>query len=100
MRKLLVALVVLLAVAAAPAVQAKRPPDRMTTDRGIVLRVRINMLQLRELDGSRQTFRVAGSTIVTLDGHPAVVLDLQPGDVAYVDHYGPQPAFRVRAFTR
>ena len=100
MRKLLVALVVLLALAVAPTVEAKRPPARMTTDRGIVVRVRINMVQLRELDGSRQIFRLTGSTIVTLDGHPAVVLDLQPGDVAYVDHYGLQPAFRIRAFTR
>ena len=96
MRKLLVALLVVLVLA--PVGQAAAA--RRVTDRGIVLRVRINGLVLRELDGSQHGFRISGSTIVTLDGHPATILDLQRGDIAYVDHFGKQPAFRVRAFTR
>ena len=104
MRKVLLAILVVLALAVAPAVEAKgRPPAKVTTDRGIVLRVRINGLQLRELDGSVRYFRVGPSTVVTLDGHAAAILDLQRGDVAYVDRFGNgngEAAFRIRAFTR
>jgi hypothetical protein len=96
MRKLIVAFLVVLVLAPAGLAAAAQ----RITDRGIVLRVRINGLMLRELDGSQRNFRISGSTVVTLDGHPATILDLQRGDIAFVDHFGKQPAFRVRAFTR
>ena len=81
--------------AAGPAAAARR-----ATDRGLVLRVRVSAIVLRELDGTRQRFRVGPATIGTLDGRPATILDLQRGDVAFVQHFRMLAAFRIRAFSR
>ena len=96
MRTLLVAPLLLLAlVLASPA-----PATVRATDRGIVAAVRPSALVLRELDGDLRRFRIGPATLVSLDGYPATILDLQRGDVAYVQYFGTRPAFRVRAFTR
>lgn len=96
MRTLLVASIVCIALALAGTAAAAR----RALDRGIVLRVRVSEIVLRELDGTQHSFRVGPETIVTLDGHPATILDLQRGDVAVVQHFRKLPAFRIRAFTR
>lgn len=99
MRKLLVASLVSVALAVL-ALAGTAAAARRDVDRGIVLRVRVSAIVLRELDGTQRRFRVGPSTIITLDGHPAAILDLQRGDVAVVQHFRKLPAFRIRAFTR
>ena len=57
-------------------------------DQGIVLRVVPPRLAIRELDGTRKTFRVNAATRVTLDGRPVALFRLRRGDVATVRHRG------------
>ena len=96
MRRFLVAPIVALALAAAgQAAAAQR-----ATDRGLIVSVRPAAIVIRELDGGLRRFRIGAATIVMLDGQPATVLDLQRGEVAYVQYFGARPAFRIRAFTQ
>jgi hypothetical protein len=57
-------------------------------DQGIVLRVVPPRLAIRELDGTRKSFRVNAATLVTLNGRPVALFRLRRGDVATVRHRG------------
>jgi hypothetical protein len=89
-------LVVALMLAAAAPAQARG----RAVDRGVVIRVRPFAIVLQELDGTRARIPVSPRTIVTLDGRPATLRALRRGDVAFVLHFGPRPALRIRAFSR
>jgi hypothetical protein len=87
--------VLLLLLAATQAAAAAR-----TIDRGLIVRVRPFAIVLRELDGTRARIPVSPRTVVLLDGQRATLADLQPGEVAYVVHFGRRPAVEIRAFSR
>ena len=53
-----------------------------------MLRVVPPRLAIRELDGTRKSFRVNGATRVTLNGRPVALFRLRRGDVATVQHRG------------
>ena len=57
-------------------------------DQGIVLRVVPPRLAIRELDGTRKSFRVNAATLITLNGRPVALFRLRRGDVATVQHRG------------
>jgi hypothetical protein len=57
-------------------------------DQGIVLRVVPPRFAIRELDGTRKSFRVDAATRVTLNGRPVALFRLRRGDVATVRHRG------------
>jgi hypothetical protein len=57
-------------------------------DRGIVVRVQPPRIAIRELDGSRVTFRINRATVVTLNGRRVRLRRLRLGDVATIDHLG------------
>ena len=57
-------------------------------DRGIVMRVQPPRIAIRELDGSRVTFRINRATVVTLNGRRVRLRRLRLGDVATIDHVG------------
>jgi hypothetical protein len=67
-----------------------------TEDRGIVLRVLVGGIAIRELDGTRARFFVNRATVVTLNGHRVRLRRLRRGDVAAVDHIG-RLAVAIRA---
>lgn len=58
------------------------------TDRGIVVRVRPPRIAIRELDGSRVTFRINQATVITLNGRRVRLRRLRLGDVVALDHVG------------
>lgn len=91
---------ILVLVALALALPAVALAATRTTDRGIIVAVRPQVIVLRELDGTRQRIRVSAATRVVIDGVPARLRDLRRGDVAYVVHFGLRPAVRIRAFTQ
>jgi hypothetical protein len=93
-RGVVVALV--LCAVAAPSAAAKV----RAVDRGLLVRVRPAAIVVRELDGSRVRITVSRRTVVVLDGRPAALAQLQPGDVVFVVHFGARPAARIRAFSR
>jgi hypothetical protein len=76
------------------------PPAGMAApralDQGIVLRVVPPRFAIRELDGTRTSFRVNAATRVTLNGRPVALFRLKRGDVATVQHRG-RLAIAVRA---
>jgi hypothetical protein len=57
-------------------------------DRGIVVRIRAPRIAIRELDGSRVTFRINQATVITLNGRRVRLRRLHLGDVVTVDHLG------------
>jgi hypothetical protein len=65
-------------------------------DQGIVLRVVPPRFAIRELDGTRKSFRVNAATRVTLNGRPVALFRLRRGDVATIRHRG-KLAIAVRA---
>jgi hypothetical protein len=75
------------------------PAARGSEDRGIVVRVQPPLIAIRELDGSRVSFRVDRATVVTLNGRRVRLRRLQAGDVADVDHLG-RLATAIRAIRR
>jgi hypothetical protein len=56
------------------------------TDRGLVVQVLPPRFAIRELDGTRATFRVNSATVITLDGRRVRLRRLRRGDVLTVDH--------------
>lgn len=68
----------------------------MAVDQGIVVRVVPPRFAIRELDGTRKSFRVNAATRVTLNGRPVALFRLRRGDVATVKHRG-KLAIVVRA---
>jgi hypothetical protein len=66
-------------------------------DKGAVVSASPGLIVLRQPDGSILSVQVARQTVVTLDGIPARITDLRPGDVAAVLHYGNAAAREVRA---
>lgn len=78
------ALVLLCALLLAPAAAARATSE----DRGIVVRVLVGRIAIRELDGTRARFLVDSTTVITLDGRRVRLRRLRPGDVATVDHAG------------
>jgi hypothetical protein len=56
------------------------------TDRGLVVQVQPPRFAIRELDGTRATFRVNNATVITLDGRRVRLRRLRRGDVVTVDH--------------
>jgi hypothetical protein len=57
-------------------------------DRGILVRLQPPRFAIRELDGSRVTFRTNRTTVVTLNGRRVRLRRLQLGDVVTVAHVG------------
>jgi hypothetical protein len=94
MRRALV-LVALFLAGASPAAAMTR-----VVDRGVVVQVRPFAILLRELDGTRERIVVTARTVIILDGRPARLSDLRPGDVVFVVHGRRLPARRIRAFSR
>lgn len=68
-----------------------------TEDRGIVVRVLIGRIAIRELDGTRARFFVNRATVITLDDQRVRLRRLRRGDVATIDHIG-RLAITIRAF--
>jgi hypothetical protein len=66
-------------------------------DKGIVVSASSTLIVLKVADGSIVSVQVDRRTVVTLDGLPAKITDLRPGDLAAVLHYGTAPAREVRA---
>jgi hypothetical protein len=85
---------VLLCAALLPASPAQSA--RAARDSGILVRLQPPRFAVRELDGSRVTFRVNRATVVTLDGRRVRLRRLQLGDVVTVAHAG-KLATAVRA---
>ena len=90
---LVLAAVVGLLVAIAPAVAADR-----VVERGIVQSVDPTTLVLRALDGTDVAVRLGPGTRVRLNGRAATVAEISPGFVAEVVTAGSGPARVVRAF--
>ena len=82
-------------VAAKPGWSAERQIDK-----GVVVSASPTLIVLRQGDGSILSVQVARQTVVTLDGIPARITDLRPGDVAAVLHYGNAAAREVRAVAK
>jgi len=57
-------------------------------DRGLVVQVLPPRLAIRELDGTRATFRANPATVITLNGRTVRLRRLRRGDVVTVDHVG------------
>jgi hypothetical protein len=57
-------------------------------DRGLVVQVQPPRFAIRELDGTRATFRVGRATLITLNGRRVRLGRLRRGDVVTVDHVG------------
>lgn len=57
-------------------------------DRGLIVQVQPPRLAIRELDGTRATFRVNRATVITLNGRRVRLRRLRRGDVVTVDHVG------------
>jgi hypothetical protein len=85
---------VLLCAALLPASPAQSA--RAARDSGILVRLQPPRFAVRELDGSRVTFRVNRATVVTLNGRRVRLRRLQLGDVVVVTHAG-KLATTVRA---
>jgi len=69
-------------------------------DKGVVVSVSPGLLVLKQADGSVVSIQLGPRTVVTLDGLPARITDLRPGDLAAALHYGSAPAREVRALPR
>jgi hypothetical protein len=57
-------------------------------DRGLIVQVQPPRFAIRELDGTRATFRVNRATVITLNGRKVRLRRLRRGDVVTVDHVG------------
>jgi len=64
------------------------PAATTSEDRGIVVRLHLPRIAIRELDGSRVAFRINQTTVVTLNGRRVRLRRLRLGDVVVVDHAG------------
>ena len=96
-RRFVIALLLLGAIAA-PAAQAARKPTPSGA-RGIVVRVEHRAIVLRALDGSTQRVIVPPRAAVSLDGRPVALGALRPGDIVLVVRRGRGAVVEIRAFT-
>ncbi len=69
-------------------------------DKGVVVSVSSTLLVLRTPGDVVVSVRVGPHTVVKIDGQPARLADLRPGDLVAVLHYGTAPASEIRAARR
>lgn len=96
--RILAPVVALLAIVLPAAATAARAD--LTVDRGIVQSVADGQIVLRALDGGVESFTVAATTRVKLNGVRVALAEIQPGFVAAVVHDGLAAATLIRAFGR
>ena len=82
---------------ALPAAGLAGPLRGPTVDRGVVQSVTASQIVLRALDGTTVSAQIVPTTRVRLNGRPASIGDVAPGDVADVVADGQGRAIAVRA---
>jgi hypothetical protein len=69
-------------------------------DKGAIVSVSPTLIVLRQVDGTKVSVSVGPQTSVILDDVAALLVDLRPGYLVAVLHYGAQPAREIRALRR
>ena len=69
-------------------------------DKGVVVSVAPNLIELRQPDGTVVSVGVGPQTSVILNNVPVSLAELRPGYLAAVLHVGTQPAREIRALRR